>query len=55
MKSEMKPSSGGIYINSAGYVRARMSKFDYRIGKLRIMISPIIPEFIKSIIRKLRN
>jgi len=55
MKSEMKLSSGGIYINSAGYVRARMSKFDYSIGKLRIMISPFIPKFIKSIIRNLRD
>ena len=54
LESELRSTSGPIYINSAGYARARMSKLDYRIGKIRIMVSPIVPKFVKSIIRKLK-
>jgi len=55
LDSELKSSAGSIFINSAGYARARMSKLDYRIGKFRIIVSPIVPKFVKSILRKLRN
>lgn len=53
LNSELNSTHNEIYVDSRGLARARKSKVNFYYGRFRIAISPIVPGFIKTAIRKI--
>ena len=44
-----------LYIDSSGFAKARMNRLDYKINKIRIAISPLVPNLVKVYVKKAIN